>query len=227
MHTRRHLCAILPRIQSDNAIFTPKSHSLAFLKENGAEVTHGLPFVSRCQSQAERTIGKLMRLVTKFHTDSPSSSFEQIVEEATLMLNSYPTDGLPNGWTPRELMFTRPTRSFIHSRAEEADITTGPLSIRNAIKAARAAKGATLEHRVSTFLKTSKRNTATNYTRRLKPGDYVLRKRTNFPSNTPRKLCFKIKLDGYEIISCVATNAFKMKLVMTGLIETLAGDLLI
>ena len=127
------------------------------------------------------------------------------------------TNGLPNGLTLRELMFTRLTRSFIHSKAEEADITTWPLNICNAIKAARAVKGATLEHCVRTFLKRSKRNTATNYTRRLKPGDFVLQKRTTFPSNSPRKLCFKIKLDGYEIISRIATNAFKVKSVMTGL----------
>ena len=99
-----------------------------------------------------------MMLVTKFHTDLPSSSFEKIVEEVTLTLNSSLTDGLPNGLTLRKLMFTRPTRSFIHLRAKEADITTGPSSIRNAISAARAAEGAALEHQVRTFLKRSEEN---------------------------------------------------------------------
>ena len=41
------------------------------------------------------------------------------------------------------------------------------------------------------------------------------------------RLLHKIKLDGYKIISRVATNAFKVKSVMTVLTETLAGDLLI
>ena len=122
-------------------------------------------------------------------------------------------------------MFARPTRSFISARAKEANIATGPSSIRNAIRTARVAEGAALEHRVRTFLKRNEKNSATNYTRRLKVGDFVLRKRTTFPSNSPRKLCFKIKIDGYEVLSRVATNAYKVKSVLTGQTETLAGDL--
>ena len=58
---RRLLNGFPARVIADNAIFTPRSASLAFLKENNVEVTHGMAYISRCQSHAERMIGTLTR----------------------------------------------------------------------------------------------------------------------------------------------------------------------
>ncbi|MEL6805811.1 MAG: integrase, partial [Bacteroidota bacterium] len=81
LHLRRVLNGFPARIQADNALLTPKSKSLRFLKLNGVEVTHGLAHVSRSQTHAERALGTLTRLLTKFHTAAPSTSLERLVEE--------------------------------------------------------------------------------------------------------------------------------------------------
>ena len=66
----------------------------------------------------------------------------------------------------------------------------------------------------------------TDFSRRLRPGDLTLRKRTSFPVGVPRKHAHKITLDGYEIVSRCATNTFLCRSVMTGDEVVLPGDLL-
>ena len=83
---RRLLNGLPARVIADNAIFTPRSASLAFLKQNNVEITHGMAYISRCQSHAERMIGTLTRLVTKLHTDSPTTQFTRLVDEACIII---------------------------------------------------------------------------------------------------------------------------------------------
>ena len=224
-HIRSHLNGFPSSLQMDNAIITSNSKCRAFLDSLGVEIRHGAPTVSRCQSHAERTIGTLTRLVTKFHTSSPSCPFEKLVCEATICINNSPADGLPDGRAPKDVHFCRPTSNFLRTAADEE--IRGPKRVVDAIKAARIAERETLRFNVSSFLKRSKHASPTNYNRRLKVGDFALRKQTVFPTGSSRKLCFKIRTDGYEITHRVATNLFRCVSVMDGHTELLAGDVLV
>ena len=67
----------------------------------------------------------------------------------------------------------------------------------------------------------------TDYTSKLKIGQLCLRKRTVFPTNSPKKLCYKVLVDGYKIMAKVATNHFRVKSVVNGTETTLPGDVLV
>ena len=67
----------------------------------------------------------------------------------------------------------------------------------------------------------------TDYSSKLKVGQLCLRKRTVFPTSSPKKLCYKVVVQGYKILSKVATNHFRVQSVIDGTIVTLPGDLLI
>ena len=67
----------------------------------------------------------------------------------------------------------------------------------------------------------------THFARQLKVGDFCLKKRTSFHDSTPEKLSFKTRIDGFKVVSKVATNSFKVVSVISGLTEIHPGDLLI
>ena len=92
MELRNHLCGLLARISAINAIFRENSNARAFLEENGVAIVHGHAYVSRSQSKAEKTIGKITRLILKYNADRPTIPFQLLVEEATLTYNSSPND---------------------------------------------------------------------------------------------------------------------------------------
>ena len=223
---RKAICGYPSRVQSDNALFTPRSKSLQLLKENGVEVCHGLAYISRCQTVAERAIGSLTRLLTKFHTESPSTKFETLVEEAVIAHNSSPMDSLPNALAPRDVFFTRSPRSFLRTEAVDEPLR-GPRALQEMLQASRATEREIVAHKVQNFLKREKNRSPTNYQRRLRVGDFCLKKRTSFHDSTPVKLSFKIKIDGFEIISRIATNSFRCKSVVDDHVEVLPGDLLV
>ena len=225
LHLRRVLNGFPARIQADNALLTLKSKSLRFLKLNGVEVTHGLAHVSRSQTHAERALGTLTRLLTKFHTAAPSTSLERLVEEATITMNKSPHEGLPPGVSPAEIHFSRAPISFLRTAAE-GDVK-GPKSVVDAMRAASAATHEALQFSVAAFMRRNKKESPTNYTRRLEVGDFALQKRSIFPSNAPKKLCFKVRVEGYQIVARIATNAFKCRNVITGSVKHLPGDMLI
>ena len=223
-HVRRSLSGFPKRVGADNALFQEKSKSTLFLKENGVKLMHGQAYVSRCQAVAERAISSLTRTLTKLNTDSPSTPFSTLVEEATLILNSTPHDGLPNGLSPKEVHFTNAPTSFLHLPTEKL---TGSGKVVETIRAARAAGREVLAHNVMTAVRRKEKESATNYTKKLQVDDLVLKKRTSFPSGAPVKLCWKVIVDAFKIVARVATNAFKVKSLTTGEQFHFPGDLLI
>ena len=72
---RKHLCGLPAKIGVDNAILTSNSKSRAFLEEHNVSIVHGHPYVSRSQSKAEKTIGTIARLILKYQTERPTTSF--------------------------------------------------------------------------------------------------------------------------------------------------------
>ena len=214
---RNKLCGLPRRVISDNALLTKHSKSLEYLRSNGTSVLHGVAFVSRCQSKAERAIGSISRLLAKFHTDSPKSTLTELLDSATMAYNSTPHSALPNGKSPRELHFVNPPPSFL-------DVTKRPEAVGGKLEAALRASDAVVEHEVAQYLQGKRRQSPTDHTSRLKIGQLVMKRRTTYATSSPKKFQFKRKIDGYRIIGKIATNCFKIKSIINGAEEIQAGD---
>ena len=91
----RHRLVGLPRrLLVDNALINDGLATANFLRSHGVQVTHGLAYVSRCQSKVERCIGSFTRLLCKLHTQQPDADINMLVEEAALTMNSTPSESL-------------------------------------------------------------------------------------------------------------------------------------
>ena len=221
IYTRDTLCGLPKILQMDNALCSSNSNSAKFLKERGVEINHGMANISRCQSAVERSIGTLTRLICSLRTDNPKWSFTRIVAEATYITNSTPHTSLPNSLSPKEIHFNVAPSDFLihqHERDEMSDDAAG---------AARAASRATLLNDVKRFLKRNGNTGVTDYTNKIRPGMICLRKRTSFPTSSPRKLCYKITFEGYMVTSKVATNSFRCRNIKTNQESIIPGDLLV
>ena len=218
---RDALCGLPTKIVMDGAIATPNSDSLKFLKEGGVETLHGIPFVSRCQSKIERQISTIMRLVCKIQTADPSLPFHRILAEAIYVTNSTPSDGLAPGTTPKDVHFSKPPSNFLRHAAKTESSGT------KAMKAARESSRRTLEEDVKRYMKRQNITSPTDYTKRLKVGQLCLKKRTIFPTSSPKKLCYKTICDGFKIMEKTGTNSFRCKSLITGQITIIPGDQLI
>ena len=221
MGVKDELCGLPSKMMMDGAIATSNSESLRFLKERGVEVVHGIPFVSRCQAKIERQIQSIMRLVCKIQTANPSLPFHRLLAEAIFVANSTPSDGLAPGLAPKDVHFSRAPSNFLHH--ESTDESGG----NNAMKAAREASRQTLMEDVKRYMKRQKLTSPTDYTSRLKVGQLCLRKRTIFPTSSPRKLCYKITVDGYRIVAKTGTNSFRCESIINKQETIIAGDHLI
>ena len=67
----------------------------------------------------------------------------------------------------------------------------------------------------------------TDYTSKLKVGSLCLRKRTVFPTQSPRKLCYKVVVNAYRITSKLGTNAWRCVSLIDGGRAILPGDHLV
>ena len=167
-----------------------------------------------------------MRLACRYHTSDPSIPFPQLIAEATLAYNASPHDSLWNNMSPRDAHFVRSCKDFLHTAAEEP-IQGVSRSLADAVKAARTAGHATLAVDVASHIRRKQLRSPTNWTRRLKIGDLALRKRTTWPSSTPKKLGWKIVVDAYRVTSRVATNSFRVTSLLTQREFVFPGDILI
>ena len=226
MHMRSHLSGFPSRLAADNAIFPPQGKSTMLLKEHGVTLLHGLAYTSRCQAIAESAIKTLTRLITKLSSDQPTLPFNIIVRESALTMNSTPHSALPRKLTPREVHFSNCSRTFLHTNPL-TPVTVQPKTIQEQMTAARATGRDVLTHEVEVALKRKKKEAATNYTLRLKIGDICLKKRTSFPSNTPKKLCYRQTVDAFKIVARVATNMYKCVSIISNEHFYYPGDVLI
>ena len=76
-------------------------------------------------------------------------------------------------------------------------------------------------------LKREEKKSPANYSRRLKIGDLVLKKKTTFPTHSPRKLAFKIVIQAYKVIARLATNTYRVKSIVDETLEIQPGDHLV
>ena len=126
------------------------------------------------------------------------------------------------GWAPRDVHFARAPVSFMQF-APEYDRGT-PKSIKDVVDAARSRIDDTLANDVANFLRRQEMRSPTNYSARIRVGDFALKKRTSFPMNSPKKLCHKIVVDAYEVMQRVATNSFRVKSILSGENSIVPGD---
>ena len=61
----------------------------------------------------------------------------------------------------------------------------------------------------------------------LRVNDIVLKKKTSFRKNSPKKLQHHLVIDAYIIIGRIATNAFRVESLVTGEIKVMPGDSLV
>ena len=216
---RETICGMPQRIMVDNALITDRSESLKFCKEHGTEVVHGLPFVSRSQAKVERVIQSIMRLVCKLNTENENVPFESIVAEACVIYNSSPSDGLGGRWSPKEVFFNQPTSNFpyITPLARCEDPRT---------EARKASRQAVLEE-VKRYMKNQMKNSPSDFTNKIKKGTLALKKRTSFPTHSPRKLAYKMHVQGFVVGERAATNAYICKDIKSGKTEIIPGDHLV
>ena len=223
---RHCICGFPSRIQADNALLSKNSKARKFLEAHGVRIHHGAPYVSRNQAMAERAINSLARTTAKLHSDQPNTNLTCLVEEATFILNSSPSDGLPADLTPKSVHFTRPPSTFMHD-GTELEVGKAPQTIRESIKTSQAASRRVLQHNVAQALKREEKTSPANYSRRLKVGDLVLKKKTTFPTHSPKKLAFKVVIQAYKVIARLATNTFRVQSIVDNSLEIQPGDHLI
>ena len=211
------LCGLPNRIICDNAILTKNSDSLQYCKDNGVAVAHGLPHISRSQSKVERQIQNIMRLICKLHTETPNLPFQRLVEDATFILNSTPNDGLGGELSPKELFFSNAPSNLPRMKP----LAAGPL------RRARLASQESAINEVRRFMKNRVKTSPTDYSQRLKPGTLALKKRTSFPTSSPRKMARKIEIDGFRIKKRLATNSYEVENIRSKQRLVLPGDQLV
>ena len=147
------------------------------------------------------------------------------MEEATICVNNTPAAGLPPGAAPKDVHFVRPPVTFLRT-VEDDDRDEGSTTIGKAIKAARLAERDARQFAVNSYVRRKAEESPTNFTRRLKPGDLALKKRSTFPTHSPKKLSYKLDFDGYVVKDRVATNSFRCESVISGQLCVLPGDML-
>ena len=226
--TRDTLVGLPRKMQMDGALCTSKSKSLQFLKERGVSVSHGLANVSRCQSKVERAINTFTRLLCNLRTDNPNWSFNRLVAETTFIINSSPSSALGESdsyLSPKEIHFAKAPVDFLRHASKETPKPIG--SAQTTMQAARDASKITLLSDVRRYMKQKQTTSPTDYSQKLKPGMICLKRRTTFPTSSPKKLCYKLNFEVYKIDSKIATNSFKCTELRTNSQSVLAGDALV
>ena len=227
LEIRSKTSSLYKKYQMDNAICNKRSKTRQFLEQNGISISHGLPYHSLSQSKAERAIRSIMRLINKLHTAQPTTSFQSLVSESTIIYNSAPHDSTYKNMAPRDLHFARPASTFLNVDSAPISGLSARSTISDALKAARASGMESLKNDVVQFLKRQPYRSPRNLTAQLQLGDLVLKKKSIFLPSAPKKLQFKIAIQAFEVIGKLASNAFKVKDLKSGEISLLSGDVLI
>ena len=223
LHTRNTLCGLPARLQMDNAICKSNSKTLEFLRAHGVEISHGLPYVSRCQSRVERTINSLVREICNLQTQHPRTPFTRLVADATFILNSTPCTTLGdsgNNYCPRDLHFAKCPTDFLHHRGSVPNDDQLGAS-------ARTASQRTLVNDVIRHLKSKKLTSPTDYNKILKPGQICLKKKSVIPTGTAKKLGYKVTFQVFQIKSRIASNNYRCLNLRTQEESIIGGDCLI
>ena len=196
---------------------TPNSKTQQFLRDHGVEISHGLPYVSRCQSRVERAINSLVRQICVLQTQHPRTPFTKLVADATFVLNSTPSTSLGSKerlYCPRDLHFAKCPTDFLHHRGEVREIEDLGAS-------ARTASQVTLVNDVLRHLKRKKKSSPTDYNKILKPNQICLK------TGSARKLGYRTLFQVLKVKSRVATNNYRCIDLRTNEELIVGGDTLI
>ena len=110
---------------------------------------------------------------------------------------------------------------------KDLKVRKAPQTIRDWIKTSQAASRRVLQHNVAQALKREEKTSPANYSRRLKIGDLVLKKKTTFPTYSPRRLAFKVVIQAYKVIPRLATNTYRVQSIVDDALEIQPGDHLV
>ena len=129
---------------------------------------------------------------------------------------------LGNGqFSPKLVHFAKAPSNFLHHLGDP------PADSTPAVDAARVTGELVRFHDVRNHIRRTKMSSATDYTRLLREGDLCMKKRTVFPTNAPRKFCYKVNFEIWKMKSRVATNSYRMLNLKTGQEMIIAGDILV
>ena len=218
-HFRRVQCGLPQKLQVDGALLQKHSKTLAYLKAHNVSILHGLPRISRCQGKVERLNGSILRLLLKLQIASPKASIPDLLQESLMIYNSSPHSSLPLSYAPRDLHFVKAGGSLIDVTKRQP-----PESASSARKLASEASRLAWQHELQTYLRKKQYRSPTDFAAKLRVGDYVLRKRTSFPTGASAKACYKTVANAYEIETKLATNAFRVKSIIDNTTMVLPGD---
>ena len=214
------------RISCDGAIMRANSRARALLTDAGVAILHGLPHVSRSQAKAEVCIKTVCKLLNKYHTADPSLSFSDLVDSAVFTYNASPHSAI---WphAPRDLHYVRAPSHFLSARPSAGTASGPDNAVSKILRAARLRAAAALQSDVQQFRKRTPLHSSTDVGRRLRPGEFVMKKKTSFPRGAAKKLCAKLVVDAYRILSRVGTNSFRVESVVDGETSIFPGDHLV
>ena len=78
---RGRLSGLPKRVSVDGVLIKRNTETAKYLKNNGVEILHGSPHISRHQAKAERVISSLSRMIAKFSTENPKNVIEKETAE--------------------------------------------------------------------------------------------------------------------------------------------------
>ena len=217
---RNRLSGLPKRISVDGALIKKNTETAKYLKNNGVEILHGSPHISRHQSKAERVISSLSRMIAKFSTENPKMKLEELIEMATVAHNCMPHKSLPRNMAPKDVHFTCPPSTF-HDVTKQSN--AGGELLKNAL----AATEEVWKNEIKSYLRGRKRVSPTDHSSRLRIGQLCMKKRTTFLTTSPRKYQHKRTANAYKITRKIATNVFEVKSIIDNTKLILPGDHLI
>ena len=228
LRMRQEWAGLPPRLLMDGAICQSRSVSTSLLKKMGISITHSMANNSLCQARVERLIGTISRSILKLQTDSPTTPFQRLVDEARIQYNNTATSNL-GGKSPSDLHFFRSTANLIgvDGNIPLSGLTGDVKTARQVVAAKRAAQEEVLANDVRRFVQRREKEAAGDRDDRLKIGNRVFKKRTVYWTGSPRKLQFKVDENAFEIISKIATNSYKVRSIIDDKIFIFPGDHLV
>ena len=159
---------------------------------------------------------------------SPSTPFQQVVNEARISYNNTATTNL-GGQSPSDLHFFRSNANLIDvdGTLPLSGLTGNVLDARRVVALKQQAQETVIHNDVRRFLQRRDRENPGDADDKLRVGDFVFRKRTSFWGSVPRKLQFRVDEDAFKIVGKLATNSFRCSSVLDGELAVFPGGQLV
>ena len=138
----------------------------------GISITHSMPNNSLRQARVERLIGTISRSILKLQTDSPTTPFQRLIDEARIQYNNTATSNL-GGKSPLDLHFFRLNANLIgvNRNVPLCGLTGDAKTAWQVVAAKRAAQEAVLANDVRRFVQRREKEAAGDRDNQLKIGN--------------------------------------------------------